>query len=375
MSPIATARRTFIAARRAAVGVAAIALLAIPATANAASTTWTVSHPPYTPVDNVPYAPLNAVSAISASNVWAVGQSSGTLLLDHYNGSSWSQSTLPSGPCSVFEADCNLTGVSGASASNVIAIGDGTIPTSSGWQLETLAYHYNGSAWSQLTVPASIPYSAFEHIQTFSATDAWAVGTAPDATDTGSVVAAVNWNGSTWTQVATPLDTTANLTVNAISGDSASDIWVVGETATRGYTGGTRTSVLLHYNGSTWSQVTVPDSSGLLDVDAVSTTDAWAIAADGSVLNWNGSAWSVVTTLELSNDAAIAALSPTDVWVAQLGGLSHYNGTAWTTTSLPSGVNVLTTHAVVSPGHVWFAGYYYPSNAVTAPAVLSTTSG
>ena len=177
MSPIATARRTSIAARRAAVGVAAIALLAIPATANAASATWTVSHPPYTAVDNVPYAPLNAISAISASNVWAVGQSSGTLLLDHYNGSSWSQSTLPSGPCSVFEADCNLTGVSSTSASNVIAIGDGTIPTSSGWQLETLAYRYNGSAWSQLTVPASIPYSAFEHIQAFSATDAWAAGT------------------------------------------------------------------------------------------------------------------------------------------------------------------------------------------------------
>jgi hypothetical protein len=367
MSPIAIASRTAIAA-------AAVALLAIPAAANA-QTTWTAAHPPYTAVDSVPYAPLTAVSAISASNVWAVGQDSGTPLLDHYNGISWSQSTLPSGPCSLFEADCTLNGVSGTSASDVIAIGDGTIPTSSGWQLETLAYRYNGSAWSALTVSASIPYSAFEHIQVFSATNAWAVGTAPDATDTGSVVAAVNWNGSTWTQAATPLDTTANLTVNAISGDSASDIWVVGETATRGYTGGTRTSVLLHYNGSAWSQVAVPDSSGLLDVDAISPTDAWAIAGDGSVLNWNGSAWSVVTTLELSNDAAIAALSPTDVYVAQLGGMSHFNGTAWTTTSIPSGVNVLTAHAVVSPGHVWFAGYYYPSNAVTAPAVLSTTSG
>lgn len=32
-------------------------------------------------------------------------------------------------------------------------------------------------------------------------------------------------------------------------------------------------------------------------------------------------------------------------------------------------------HAVVSPGHVWFAGFYYPSNAVTAPAVFSTSAG
>jgi hypothetical protein len=367
MSPIAIARRTAIA-------VATLALTAIPATANAA-TTWSVAHPPYTAVDSVPYAPLGAISAVSASNVWAVGQSSGTPLLDHYIGSSWSQSTLPSGPCSLFEAGCNLTGVSGTSASNVIAIGDGTIPTSSGWQSESLAYLWNGSAWSALTVPASIPDTAMDHIQAFSPTDAWAVGTAPNAAGTASVVAAVNWNGSTWTQVATPFSTTVNLTVNAISGDSASDIWIVGETATRGYTGGTRTSVILHYNGSAWTQMTAPDNSGLLDVDAVSPTDAWAIAADGAVLKWNGSAWSVVTTLELSNDAAIAALSPTDVWVAQLGGVAHYNGTAWTTTSLPAGVNVLTAHAVVSPGDVWFAGYYYPSNAVTAPAVLSTTSG
>jgi hypothetical protein len=43
--------------------------------------------------------------------------------------------------------------------------------------------------------------------------------------------------------------------------------------------------------------------------------------------------------------------------------------------SIPAGVNALTGYAVLSPGDIWFGGYYYPSNAVTAPAVLSTTSG
>jgi hypothetical protein len=367
MSPIVTVRRAGAAA-------AALALLAIPGMASAA-TAWSVAHPPYTAVDNVPYAPLNAVTAVSATNVWAVGQSSGTPLIDHYNGSRWSQSSLPSGPCNVFEADCNLTGVSGDSASDVIAIGNGTIPTSSGWQIETLAYRWNGTAWRALTVPSGIAYSAMDHIQAFSPTDAWAVGSAANSAGTGSTVAAVNWNGTTWTQVATPFSTANNLNVNAISGDSASDIWVVGQTVTPGYHNRQFTSVILHYNGSAWTQVTAPDNSGLLDVDAVSPTDAWAIAADGSVLSWNGSAWSVKGTLELSNDAAIAALSPTDVWVVQLGGVEHYNGSSWTTASLPSGVNVLTAHAVVSAGHVWFVGYYYPSSAVTAPAVLSTASG
>ena len=65
---------------------------------------------------------------------------------------------------------------------------------------------------------------------------------------------------------------------------------------TPGYHNRQFTSVIMHYNGSSWTQVTAPDNSGLLDVDAVSATDAWAIAADGSVLNWNGTAWTVVTS-------------------------------------------------------------------------------
>jgi hypothetical protein len=364
--------RPTVTVSRAGAAVAALALAVIPSMAGAA-TTWSVAHPPYTAADNVPYAPLNGIAAITASNVWAVGQNSGTPQINHWNGSSWSQSALPSGPCSVFEADCAFTGVSGNSASDVITVGEGTIPTSSGWVSEALAYRWNGSAWSQLTVPSSITYDEMEHIQVFSPADAWAVGTGSSSSG-ATVVAALNWNGTSWTQVATPVSTTNNLSVNAISGSSASDIWVVGETVTPGYHNRQFTSVIVHYNGSSWTQVTAPDNSGLLDVDAVSPTDAWAIAADGSVLNWNGSTWTVATQLAQGN-TAIAALSPTDVWVAGVVDLTHYNGSSWTSTAIPSGINALTGHAVVAPGHIWFGGYYYPSNAVTAPAVLSTSAG
>jgi hypothetical protein len=364
--------RPIITIRRASVAAAALALAIIPSTAGAA-TTWSVTHPPYTAVDNVPYAPLEGITAISASNVWAVGQDSGTPQINHWNGSSWSQSALPNGPCSVFEADCVFFGVSGDSAGDVITVGQGTIPTSSGWVTEALAYRWNGSAWSQLTVPSSFTYDEMEHIQTFSPTDAWAVGVGASSSGANTATA-VNWNGSSWTPVATPVSTGNNLSINAISGDSPSDIWVVGETVTPGYHNRQFTSVILHYNGSSWTQMTAPDNSGLLDVDAVSPSDAWAIAADGSVLKWNGTAWSVATQLAEGN-TAIAALSPTDVWVAGVVSLTHYNGTSWTSASIPSGINVLTGHAVLSPGDIWFSGYYYASSAVDAPAVLSTTSG
>ena len=193
--------RPIVTIRRASVAAAALALAALPAAAGAAST-WSVAHPPYTMVDNVPYAPLEGIAAISASNVWAVGQDSGTPQINHWNGSSWSQSALPNGPCSVFEADCELFGVSGSSASDVITVGEGTIPTASGWVTEVLAYRWNGSAWSQLTVPSSFTYDEMEHIQTFSPTDAWAVGGTNCGYPTQTV--AYHWNGSSWTQVPTP---------------------------------------------------------------------------------------------------------------------------------------------------------------------------
>ncbi len=360
-------------AAAAAAAAAAVGLAVIPGTANAGST-WSVAHPPYTALDNVPYVPLNAISAISAASVWAVGQDSGSPQINHWNGGSWSQSALPSGPCSVFENSCVLTGVSGDSDSDVIAVGNGVLNSNSaaGWVSVPLAFRFNGSDWQPMTVPAAISSSAMQHVQAFSPTDAWAVGTASNGSST--VAAAVQWNGSAWSQVSTPVSTTAGLAINAMSGSSGSDIWVVGLTQTGGYHNRQFTSVSMHYNGSAWTQVAVPDNSGLVDVATVSPAGAWALARDGSVLNWNGSAWTVSTTLGLGN-TVIAALSPTDVWVGNPASLTHYNGTSWTSTPLPAGVNALTSHAVISPGNIWLAGYYYPSNAVTAPAVLSTTSG
>ena len=69
--------RPSVTVRNAVVAAAALALAGIPGLANAA-TTWSVAHPPYTAIDNVPYVPLNAITAISATNVWTVGQDSGT---------------------------------------------------------------------------------------------------------------------------------------------------------------------------------------------------------------------------------------------------------------------------------------------------------
>ena len=102
---------------------------------------------------------------------------------------------------------------------------------------------------------------------------------------------------------------------------------------TSGYHNRHFTSVIMHYDGSHWTLSSVPDQSGLRDVKALSPTDAWALAADGSVLNWNGVSWSVQT--QEPGATVLTALSPTDVWVGGVVSLGHYNGSTWSTTPTP----------------------------------------
>lgn len=365
--------RLAVTIRQAALAATALSLLAATtAAAPAGAATWGVAYPPFQTMSNVPFAPLQAVAPVSATSAWAVGRDDGSMLAERWNGSTWSSVAVPSAPCAVTESDCQLTGVAADSASDAIAVGNGILNTYPTWTAAPLAFHWTGTAWQQMTLPSGLAYTALERVQSFSPTDTWAVGV--DASGSTEVATALNWNGTTWAQAATPISTVNDLSINAISGSSASDIWAVGQTVTAGYRNRQFTSVVMHYNGSAWTQVAVPDSSGLLDVAALSPTDAWALAADGSVLNWNGSAWTAATQLAEGN-TVLAALSPTDVWVGGVVSLTHFNGSTWTATPIPTGISALTGSASLASGHVWFTGDYVTSADVTEPAVLSTSGG
>jgi len=351
-----------------------LGLVGLSTSAAAGGTTWSVTDLPYQNSEGgVPFAPLYSIGAISASDVWAVGRVSGAPLTENWNGSKWSSVALPAGPCSVFENTCQLTGVSGDSAGDVFAVGTGTInsESSAGFVATPLAFHWNGSAWKAMTLPSGLSSTALQHVEAFSPTDAWAVGIT--GSESATVASAEQWNGTTWTQVETPISTKGSLAINAISGSSANDIWVVGETSTGGYRNRQVGSVIMHYNGSSWSLQTVPDNSGLIAVDALSPSDAWTLAADGSVLNWNGTSWSVKT--EESGASTLTALSATDLWVGGVVSIGHYNGSSWSTTPTPTTISHLSSATAFAPGHVWFAGDSVEENGDEVPVVLSTSNG
>ena len=324
---------------------------------------------------------LTGVYAASPTDVWAVGGATGDPI-EHFNGTTWTGQGLPAGMCAatsgvlVSNNQCGVSYITGTSADNITAVGTGIIDTGSSDVEESVAFHFNGTSWSNMTIPAGVTLGP---VAAFSATDLWSVNNNGDAE---------NFNGSTWTTTPLPITTTLpDLDMTSISGSSPSDIWAAGTASTEGVERRKVAPVLEHFNGSTWSNVTVPVTGGVGSVVAISPTDAWAIAG-GSLIQWNGTTWSVVNATTANGTAVVgsilAALSPTDVWVTDGVTLDNFNGTTWTAVPIPSTAGLSPAGqtlsepdaaAAVSPGSVWFVGQTITATGGELPYAMGTSNG
>jgi hypothetical protein len=157
--------------------------------------TWT---PVATPSPGTRENVLTSVSGSGPNDVWAVGyyrdlpygnRDRHPLAL-HWNGTAWSQVAAPDLGARVTV----LQDVTALSPTNAWAVG-----YTSGATVSAVAEHWDGSAWTAETVPA---LGTFAAITAVSATDLWAVGT--DATNSSLPVLA-NRNASGWTTSSVPL--------------------------------------------------------------------------------------------------------------------------------------------------------------------------
>jgi hypothetical protein len=315
-------------------------------------TTWIkVTSPSPGPTRNS----LSAVTAVSPSDAWAAGYyytSTGlekTLVL-HWNGTAWTKVTSPSpGP-----TRNSLSAVTAVSPSDIWAVG-GYATTSSG-AARTLVLHWNGTAWTKVASPNPGSGSNLQGVSALSPSDAWAAGSY--TTSTGAYRTLVlHWNGTAWTKVASPNPSSGinSIYFGAVSALSPSDAWAAGYYYLPGAAAKT---LVLHWNGTAWTKVASPNpgsgGSTLNAVSALSPSDAWAVGgyfttAPGStfVLHWNGTAWTKVASPNPSSDPAsggnflnaVSALSPSDAWAVGVYYTStgpgktlvlHWNGTAWT---------------------------------------------
>ena len=110
------------------------------------------------------------VTALSACIVWAVGSyrmtATGPLLslAEHWNGTAWKVVPTPNpGTRTTF-----IRAVSASSASNVWAVGHADD--------STLILHWNGSTWKQIPSPNPGQTSELAGVAATSATSVWAVG-------------------------------------------------------------------------------------------------------------------------------------------------------------------------------------------------------
>ena len=300
-------------------------------------TNWSVvSSPNVGKSNNV----LNAVGVVSATDIWAVGSSinsSGVFqtLIEHWNGTSWKVVSSPN----VGTLGSSLNAVAAVSATDIWAVG-----STSGAGL-TLIEHWNGSSWSVVTSPnVGTLSNVLNGVAVVSATDVWAVGYSTSCS-TGCVQLTLieHWNGTSWSVVSSPnVDTSVN-GLNGLSGVAvvaANDIWAVG---TSGGINNPRLTLTEHWNGTSWSLVSSPNvgtsGSGLGAVAVVATNDVWAVgsfttpsAFETLTEHWNGSSWQVVKSLDVGTTSntlgGVTAITTTNVWAVGIQFTSVDNSTS-----------------------------------------------
>jgi hypothetical protein len=142
----------------------------------------------------------------------------------------------------------------------------------------------------------------------------------------------------------------------------------------------------LHYNGTAWSTVPMPDTASgsalLRSVTAISPTDAWAVGSQSGysqpvTYHWNGTAWALVPTPAVGSSGnnlfyRVTALDSGRVWAVgyRSGSASgpqplveRWNGSSWSVEATPTqslggaAQGVAAIVGFTGTANVWVTGY------------------
>jgi hypothetical protein len=172
-----------------------------------------------------------AIAAVSANNVWILGSTvnsaTGVATPEtlHFNGTSWTAVPLQQPNATNF----GLSSLSAISATDIWAVGQ-VRPSSTTANGSTLIEHYNGTAWSIVPTPTPGFDPTLTGIAGRSATDAYAVGTELPSANGGPEQALIlRWNGTSWSQDS---DTIGGAPIAAATFPGANTEWAVGISST-----------------------------------------------------------------------------------------------------------------------------------------------
>jgi hypothetical protein len=236
-----------------------------------------------------------------------------------------------------------LNGVSCLNSVDCMAVGN----TEIGSTQHTLVEAWNGSTWSVVPGPSNSTGS-LRSVSCSSASQCMAVGT----TSTEQTLTEL-WDGSVWSIVASP-----NLSLDGpnflvgVSCPSLSRCTAVGYAQS----GTTIQTLVESWNGTAWSIISSPNSPGstanvLIGVSCPSVTVCTAVGysdvgSDGDTLveAWNGSGWSIVPSPNASSFNSLGGVScPTSTECTAVGGgasgqtlVERWNGSGWSVVASPN---------------------------------------
>jgi hypothetical protein len=322
---------------------------------------------------------LSSVSCPAAASCFAVGNystsaalSNERTLVEQWNGSTWSivASANPAGT-----GDAELLSVSCSSATSCFGVGDVASKSTFG----TLAEQWDGASWVIVETPDPLgpPTAAratphldsgfstspgLSGVSCVSATDCFAVG----ISSAGNLVE--QWNGTTWSVVASPEHEGAESSeLVGISCSGPTDCTAVGDFTPTGTKPSEEAFSALaeHWNGTTWSVVSIPSQSTSSEVSSVSCPTATSCAAVGDAAipdHWNGTSWSLASFAAKTSQSNLAHVScPSATSCFAVGSYSttsvqktlieHWNGTSWAVIASPNprGADVAELSSVACP--------------------------
>lgn len=335
---------------------------------------------------------LSAVTAVSATDVWAFGTYNiNSAVAEHWDGSSWQQVPMPV-PQGTEEVELYRAAARSATDMWVVGTRAGS-GTNHGYR--TLIEHWDGIAWKVVPSPSPTPGpSQLGGVAVLSPKNAWAVGwyKGPDALQT----LVLHWNGTKWKRVRSPNpsdpDARTEDALAAVAALSARNVWAVGSYRHRKGRRHSHVTLVLHWDGKHWKRSPSPNPGGIghsNGLDDVAADPAGHLWASGSYRNGSGSEqplverrrarrWrsvpaqaAPVPAPELALEA-LAPLAANDVWAAgtylddtrdfaPVALVEHWDGHSWSILPTPNGLGptgfeALHGIAAVSPTDIWAVG-------------------
>lgn len=196
------------------------------------------------------------------------------------------------------------------------------VSASDGWAVGTIILHFDGHQWQRTSDPVT---NELVSVAMVSSSDGWAAGDG----------VFLHFDGHNWKKVYE----VPNASLSRVFMLSATDGWAVG--ATRASNASPAYALLLHYDGTSWQQVALPQRyESLEDTFMVSPSEGWAVGLDQTshvaLLHFHHAIWS---QMPLPPDRVppshLWMVSSTDGWLTGQP-ILHYQGGAWSPIATPS---------------------------------------